>query len=61
MTTGVILLIAGLLLVLYPPLLSIIVATLLMSAGVFVIAVAYQERKLQRHHRNPTVEFLFWH
>jgi UPF0716 family protein affecting phage T7 exclusion len=61
MIAGVVLILAGLLLVLYPPLLSIIVATLLVVAGVLVIAVSHYERKLQRHYRNPTVEFFFWH
>jgi UPF0716 family protein affecting phage T7 exclusion len=61
MIAGVVLIIAGLLLVLYPPLLSIIVALLLVLAGVLVLRIAYYERKLQRHHVNPTVEFFFWH
>jgi drug/metabolite transporter (DMT)-like permease len=61
MIAGVTLILAGLLLVLYPPLLSIIVAMLLVLAGALVMAIAHYERKLQRHHRNPTVEFFFWH
>ena len=61
MIAGVILIIAGLLLVLYPPLLSIIVATLLVIAGVLVMTISHYERKLHRHHPNPTVEFFFWH
>jgi UPF0716 family protein affecting phage T7 exclusion len=61
MLAGAILIVAGLLLVLYPPLLSIIVAMLLIVAGVLVMRIAHYERKLQRHHRNPTVEFFFWH
>jgi uncharacterized membrane protein HdeD (DUF308 family) len=61
MIAGVVLIIAGLLLVIYPPLLSILVATLLIVAGSLFIAVSCYERKLQRHYRNPTVEFFFWH
>ena len=47
----------GILLALYPPLLSIIVATLLIAAGVLVITLVRNERRLQRHHENPTIEF----
>jgi drug/metabolite transporter (DMT)-like permease len=61
MIAGITLIMAGLLLVLYPPLLSIIVALLLIIAGSMVLAMTHYERKLQRHHRNPTVEFFFWH
>ena len=49
---------AGILLVVYPPLLSLIVAIVLMLTGVAVISIAYQERKLKRHHRNPVIEFI---
>lgn len=61
MTAGIIFIIAGVLLVLYPPLLSIIVATLLIFTGVSIIAIVRSERKLERHYRNPTVEFFFRH
>ncbi len=59
MTAGIILILAGILLLVFPPLLSIIVATLLIGAGILVIAIARNERRLQRHHENPTVEFFF--
>ena len=61
MTAGIIFIIAGVLLVLYPPLLSIIVATLLIFTGVSIIAIVRSERKLQRDYRNPTIEFFFRH
>jgi uncharacterized membrane protein HdeD (DUF308 family) len=61
MTAGIVFIIAGVLLVLYPPLLSIIVATLLIVTGVLIIAIVRNERKLQRHHQNPTIEFFFRH
>jgi cytochrome c biogenesis protein CcdA len=61
MTAGIVFIIAGVLLILYPPLLSIIVATLLISIGALIIAIVRNERKLQRHHRNPTIEFFFRH
>ena len=61
MGAGIILIFAGILLVLFPPLLAIIVATVLIVAGASLVAVAWHERKLQRHYRNPTIEFIFRH
>lgn len=59
MLTGIVLIIAGILLVLYPPLLSLIVASLLIFAGALAISVARYNRRYQRHFDNPTVEFFF--
>ncbi len=61
MTAGIVLIVAGILLVLFPPLLSIIVATLLILMGVLVIAIARDERKLRRQYHNPTIEFFIRH
>lgn len=61
MGAGIFLIIAGILLVLYPPLLAIIVATVLIMAGASLVAVAWYERKLERHYGNPTVEFIIRH
>ena len=59
MIAGVVLIVAGILLIVYPPLLSLIVAIVLMLLGVTVISIAYQERKLKlkRHYRNPVIDF----
>ncbi|HSG11150.1 MAG TPA: hypothetical protein VLB10_05320 [Gammaproteobacteria bacterium] len=57
MIAGIVLILAGLLLVIYPPLLSLIVAVVLIMVGAALTAIAWQERKLQRHYRNPVVEF----
>jgi len=59
MVAGVVLIIAGILLVIYPPLLSIIVAVFLIFAGVMAISIARFNRRNQRHFDNPTVEFFF--
>lgn len=59
MLGGIILIIAGVLIALYPPLLSIIVAALLIFIGVMVVAIAYHNRKLRRHYENPVVELFF--
>ena len=61
MTAGIILIFAGILLVLYPPLLAIIVAAVLIAAGASLVAVAWYERKLERHYPNPTIEFIIRH
>ena len=59
MVTGIVLILAGVLLVIYPPLLSIIVAAFLIVTGALVISVARWNRKYQRHFDNPTVELFF--
>ena len=59
MIAGIILIAAGILLVVYPPLLSIIVAVVLILAGTMALSVAHYNRKVQRHFDNPTVEFFF--
>jgi hypothetical protein len=61
MTAGILLMVAGILLVLYPPLLAIIVASVLIASGALVVAVAWYERKQPRHYRNPTIEFFIRH
>ena len=59
MIAGIVLLLAGVLLIIYPPLLSIIVALFLMFAGIMVLSIANYNRKHQRHYENPTVELFF--
>jgi uncharacterized membrane protein HdeD (DUF308 family) len=59
MIAGIILILAGILLVVYPPLLSIIVATFLILSGVMVISIARYNRRLQRHFDNPTIDIFF--
>lgn len=59
MVAGIVLIVAGVLLVIYPPLLSIIVAVFLIAAGSMVISMAYYNRMYHRYHENPIVEFFF--
>ena len=59
MLAGIVFIIAGILLVVYPPLLSIIVAAFLIFVGVMVLSVARYNRRYQRHFDNPTIEFFF--
>lgn len=59
MAAGIVLIVAGVLLVIYPPLLSLVVAGFLILAGIMVISIARYNRKYHRHYDNPTVEFFF--
>ena len=59
MVAGIVLIVAGILMVIYPPLLSIIIATVMILAGVMAISIARFNRQQQRHFDNPTVEFFF--
>ena len=59
MFPGVILIAAGVLIAIYPPLLAIVVAAVLIGLGAMLLAVGYYHRKLQRHFDNPAVEVFF--
>ena len=59
MLGGIILLLSGILIALYPPLLSLIVASLLILSGILTIIVAYQNRKFRREYGNPIVNVFF--
>ncbi|MFQ5643608.1 MAG: hypothetical protein ACE5FQ_07905 [Thiogranum sp.] len=59
MVAGIVLVLAGILLVLYPPLLSIIVASFLILSGFMVISIARYNRRLEKHFDNPTVDIFF--
>lgn len=59
MAGGIVLIVAGILIALYPPLLSLIVATLLIVAGVGILTIAHYNKKLRKHHDNPAVDFFF--
>lgn len=59
MTAGIVLILAGILLIVYPPLLSIIVAAFLIVTGVMVFSVARYNRRHARHFENPTIDIFF--
>ena len=59
MLPGIIFILAGVLLIVYPPLLSIIVAAFLIFSGVMLISIARYNRKYQRHYENPVIERFF--
>lgn len=59
MISGIILIIAGILIALFPPILSIIVSVLLIFTGGMIFAIAYYNRKLSRRYDNPIIELFF--
>ncbi|MDH3691437.1 MAG: hypothetical protein OEU36_18510 [Gammaproteobacteria bacterium] len=59
MIIGLILVTGGLLIAIFPPLLSLIVACFLMLLGLIMIFSAYYHRKLERRFDNPVAEFIF--
>lgn len=59
MISGIILFIAGILIELFPSILSIIVSVLLIFTGGMVFALAYYNRKLSRQFDNPIIELFF--
>lgn len=59
MLAGIILVVAGLLIAIYPPLLSLIVACLLILIGAFVMLSAYYHRKMAKRSENPVIDFVF--
>lgn len=59
MILGILLLLAGILIAAYPPLLSLIVATVLIVLGVVAIYIGYQLKKMNRKSGDPFIDFFF--
>ena len=57
MLLGIIFLIAGILIAIYPPLLSIIVAGILIFAGISLIMISYHYKRISKQIDNPFVNF----
>jgi Flp pilus assembly protein TadB len=51
--------IAGILIAIYPPLLSIIVASVLILIGVTITMMGYRIKKMQKRFDDPFVDFFF--
>jgi uncharacterized membrane protein HdeD (DUF308 family) len=56
MLAGIILIVAGILIAVFPQLLSLVVSAVLILAGILVLAAAYNERKTERRYGNPVIE-----
>jgi Flp pilus assembly protein TadB len=59
MLLGIALLVAGVLIAIYPPLLSLVVAVILIFAGISLILISYHYKKMPKHIDNPFVDFFF--
>jgi len=59
MLAGTLLVIAGILIALFPPLLSIIVATFLILLGVAVLVSAYDYKRMRQRSSNTVVDLIF--
>jgi ABC-type bacteriocin/lantibiotic exporter with double-glycine peptidase domain len=59
MLIGGIFIIAGILIAIYPKLLSIIVASILIFIGIFFISIGYYYRRISRTFDNPFIDFFF--
>ena len=59
MVAGIVLIVAGVLLVIYPLLLSLVVAAFLIATGALTLSIARYDRKYLRHYENSTVEFSY--
>ena len=57
MLAGVLFIIAGIMIAIYPALLSIIVATILVFIGIAILAVSYQYKRMSKHFDNPYMDF----
>lgn len=59
MILGIIFVLAGISIAIYPPLLSLIVAFILIFAGAFFIAMGYYYKKISRRFEDPFMNFFF--
>ena len=57
MVFGIALIVAGILIALYPQLLSLIVASILIFAGVVFLFLSYSYKKVARRSDDPVVNF----
>jgi Flp pilus assembly protein TadB len=57
MITGILLIVCGMMIVLYPPLLSIVVGALIISAGSILCVISYRYKKMSRRIEDPFLDF----
>lgn len=57
MIVGICLIIAGIMIALHPPLLSIIVAGLLIFIGTVLVVISYRFKKMNKHFSHPFADF----
>jgi len=57
MLLGIMFILSGVLIAIYPPLLSLVVAVILILIGLSLISISYHYKKMSRHIDNPFVDF----
>ena len=57
MFLGGLFILAGIVIAMYPPLLSFVVAGLLIFIGITLISISYHYKKISKHIDNPWVDF----
>ena len=57
MLLGIILIVCGILIAVYPPLLSLVVATLFISAGIITLIAGYRYKKMAKKFEDPFIDF----
>lgn len=57
MLLGIILIVCGILIAAYPPLLSLVVATLFISAGIITLIAGYRYKKMAKKFEDPFIDF----
>ncbi len=57
MVIGLIFILSGILIAIYPPLLSFIVASVLILVGIFFIYLGYHYRKIAKKFDDPFIDF----
>lgn len=59
MLVGILFIAAGILIAVYPPLLSIIVAAVLIFIGITLLVISYHYKRMSKHFANPYIDFFF--
>ncbi|RKY41474.1 MAG: hypothetical protein DRP85_06135 [Candidatus Makaraimicrobium thalassicum] len=57
MILGAVLILSGIMIALYPPLLTLIVAALLVTAGTILFVISYRYKKMAHHIEDPFLDF----
>ena len=59
MIAGILFIIGGILIAVFPELLSLIVAFFLIIVGVHIVGISYYYKRARRHFENPYADFIF--
>ncbi|HDN86465.1 MAG: hypothetical protein DRP68_02440 [Candidatus Omnitrophota bacterium] len=59
MVLGIILILAGIVIAIYPPLLSLIVALILIFTGIIFIYLSFYYKKISKKFEDPFIDFFF--